>query len=139
MSMKAKALVIRQPWAALVVTGAKDVENRTWTTEYRGPLAIIASATRDAHAYDAANATIDGLKGLDLIRWCDATSGLAYDIAIQRGGLVGVVDLVDIVTDHPSPWAMPGLHHWVLANARACSFVPMKGRLGLFEIGEINV
>lgn len=25
-----KALTLRQPWASLIVTGAKDVENRTW-------------------------------------------------------------------------------------------------------------
>jgi hypothetical protein len=37
-----KALSIRQPWAHLIVAGIKQIENRTWTTRYRGPLLIHA-------------------------------------------------------------------------------------------------
>ena len=39
-----KVIVIRQPWAWLIVNGYKDVENRTWVTRYRGMLLIQASA-----------------------------------------------------------------------------------------------
>jgi len=39
-----KVLVIRQPWAWLIVHGYKDIENRTWKTRYRGALLIQASA-----------------------------------------------------------------------------------------------
>jgi len=41
-----KIISIRQPWAALIVSGIKDVENRTWPTRYRGQLLIHASRTR---------------------------------------------------------------------------------------------
>ena len=37
-----KAITISQPWAHLIVRGEKRVENRTWPTEHRGPLAIHA-------------------------------------------------------------------------------------------------
>ena len=37
-----KALSIRQPWAELIVAGLKDIENRTWRTDYRGPVLIHA-------------------------------------------------------------------------------------------------
>lgn len=37
-----KALTISQPWANLIASGLKFVENRTWATSYRGPLAIHA-------------------------------------------------------------------------------------------------
>ena len=37
-----KALSVRQPWAELIVAGLKDVENRTWRTDYRGPVLIHA-------------------------------------------------------------------------------------------------
>ncbi len=37
-----KALTISQPWANLIASGLKFVENRTWPTSYRGPLAIHA-------------------------------------------------------------------------------------------------
>lgn len=37
-----KALTISQPFASLIASGEKWVENRTWETDYRGPLAIHA-------------------------------------------------------------------------------------------------
>jgi hypothetical protein len=40
--MAVKALTIFQPFAAMIATGAKFVENRSWETRYRGPLAIHA-------------------------------------------------------------------------------------------------
>jgi ASCH domain len=30
------ALSVRQPWAWAIVSGYKDVENRSWPTNYRG-------------------------------------------------------------------------------------------------------
>lgn len=38
-----KCLSLWQPWATLVVIGAKRIETRGWSTRYRGPLAIHAS------------------------------------------------------------------------------------------------
>src|SRR5829696_4018568 len=38
-----KALTLTQPWATLVATGLKKVETRSWTTRYRGSLAIHAA------------------------------------------------------------------------------------------------
>jgi activating signal cointegrator 1 len=37
-----KALTISQPYASLIASGEKWVENRTWPTKYRGDLAIHA-------------------------------------------------------------------------------------------------
>lgn len=37
-----KALTISQPFASLIADGHKWIENRTWPTSYRGPLAIHA-------------------------------------------------------------------------------------------------
>lgn len=41
------ALTIKQPWAALIIAGIKDVENRSWTTPHRGLLLIHAGITDD--------------------------------------------------------------------------------------------
>ena len=38
----AKALTIKQPYASLIVEGIKDIENRTWKTNYRGRILIHA-------------------------------------------------------------------------------------------------
>lgn len=39
-----KAISIRQPWAALIGDGHKDIEFRSWSTSHRGPLLICAGA-----------------------------------------------------------------------------------------------
>lgn len=41
-----KALTLWQPWASLVALGAKRIETRSWSTTYRGPLAIHAAARK---------------------------------------------------------------------------------------------
>ncbi len=38
-----KAITLHQPWATLVALGEKKIETRSWSTSYRGPLAIHAS------------------------------------------------------------------------------------------------
>jgi hypothetical protein len=114
-----KALSIRQPWAHLVVTGRKRVENRAWATRYRGPLIIHAG-----------------------VRWTDEPIDEIenrHDIRIPRdlprGGIVGLVDLVDIVRRSDDPY-FTGPLGWVFANARVLPFRPVVGRLGLFETDE---
>jgi hypothetical protein len=37
-----RILTLTQPWATLVATGAKRIETRSWSTAYRGPVAIHA-------------------------------------------------------------------------------------------------
>ena len=38
-----KAITLHQPWAQLVAIGAKTIETRSWSTNYRGQLAIHAA------------------------------------------------------------------------------------------------
>ena len=38
-----KALSLWQPWASAIACGSKTVETRSWSTKYRGPLAIHAA------------------------------------------------------------------------------------------------
>lgn len=38
-----KALTLTQPWATLIACGAKRIETRSWSTTYRGPIAIHAA------------------------------------------------------------------------------------------------
>lgn len=110
-----KALSIRQPWADLIVLGHKDVENRTWLTRYRGPLLIHASMTFD-----------HGCKGVVNRAW-------SQEGRYRYGGIVGIADLVDCVTESDSEW-FTGPYGFVLENARPLPFKLVKGRLGLFEV-----
>ncbi|MEO6071004.1 MAG: ASCH domain-containing protein [Chitinophagaceae bacterium] len=41
-----KAISLLQPWASLVIMGAKEWETRSWATRHRGPLLIHASAKK---------------------------------------------------------------------------------------------
>jgi activating signal cointegrator 1 len=42
-----KAITLHEPWAWAVLHGWKEVETRSWSTNYRGPLAIHAGKKRD--------------------------------------------------------------------------------------------
>lgn len=50
-----KALSLTQPWATLVATGAKQIETRSWSTKYRGPLYIHAAKGFPAYAREFAH------------------------------------------------------------------------------------
>lgn len=41
--VEVRVLSLLQPWASLLVFGEKQVETRSWKTDYRGPVAIHAS------------------------------------------------------------------------------------------------
>lgn len=133
MTKRPPALSILQPWATLIVVGAKDIENRTWATRYRGPLLVHAGKKLDADTFDGARAMMNHAEdnGVD-VKGKLAAANIVKVRDCLRGGIVGCVDLVDIVRDHASPWAVPGCFHWVLANPRALPFTPCKGALGLF-------
>ena len=115
-----KALSVRQPWAHLIVSGNKDVENRTWRTSYRGSLLILASKTvdRDACAYFAREYR---------------KAGFDWPSALPTGGIVGIVNLVNCVTESDSDW-FDGPIGWLLEDARELPFTPWRGRLGLFDV-----
>jgi hypothetical protein len=106
-------LTVRQPWASLIVDGIKDVENRSWSTDYRGRLWIHAGASRVDDEPDYRELAADA----------------------PRGVVLGSVTLVDVVRDARSPWAMSGQCHWLLAGAtRLKVAVPANGRLGLWPL-----
>jgi hypothetical protein len=46
------ALTLTQPWATLVALGAKTIETRSWSTAYRGPIAIHAAKGFPGEARD---------------------------------------------------------------------------------------
>jgi hypothetical protein len=120
-----RALSIKQPWLAAILSGWKPVENRTWDTSYRGPLLLHASARIDPD-------------GFDVIRRMDYRPPAKPPVA----AILGVAELVDVCDavwgDRPGfcscgPWAMFGQYHWRLATVRTFTNpVPAKGALGLW-------
>src|SRR5205807_113707 len=86
---KLRALSLRQPWAWLVVNGYKDIENRSWRTNHRGPLLIHASQSR-ADFTPEKLAVIEQKYGVD-VPW-----------KVEFGGMVGDIDVLDCAKKHSS-------------------------------------
>lgn len=112
-----KAISIRQPWAWLIVRGEKDIENRTWRTNFRGRVFVHAAQKIDWKA----------VKELGIKKeWWPVFERLS-------GGIVGEVEIVDCVTSHRSVW-FEGPFGFVLKNARPLEFLKMHGKLGFFDV-----
>lgn len=129
-----KALSIQQPWAWLIASGRKDIENRSWRTNYRGLFFIHAGKTQDVDAWDDLHREIHPVTGLrcPLI---DITGAPAE--GMQRGGIVGMAEIVDCVEDSNSEWFV-GKFGFLIRNATPVAFLPCKGALGFFtpKFGE---
>jgi hypothetical protein len=121
-----KALSIRQPWAWLILHAGKDIENRNW--QPRNP-ALRFRGTCLIHAGIAVQPIGDELRAC-----VKATSGvnLPRSDELQRGGIVGQVDVIDVVRQSSSPW-FQGPCGLVLVNAKPLPFRPCRGMLGFFN------
>lgn len=118
-----KILSVKQPWAWLIVHGLKDVENRSWSTPYRGIIYIHAGKTR---------MSLDDWQYLkDTCQINDHPVPKKYEIAY--GGIIGSVTLVNCVRESGSEW-FDGPIGWELQKPAPCRFIPMKGKLGLYEV-----
>lgn len=112
-----KIISVKQPWASLIVNGLKDIENRDWRTHHRGPVLIHASSRQDPEATDA-----------ELRR----RFGVGIPKHLPKGGVIGIVDIVDCVDDHHSKWFV-GKYGFVLRKPRRLKFQRWPGQLGVRE------
>ena len=148
-----KAITMKQPWASLIVHGIKDIENRSWRTNFRGRVLIHASGSH-------------GRKfSVDLT---DAQTKAAFATIAKEtmfgnmpfGAIIGSVEIVDCVINHPSIWAEktenytvsmnPKIHenitgkkvvyNWVLANPVLFKKpIPAKGKLSFWEYDGLSM
>lgn len=128
-----KALTICQPYAELIVRGEKRVENRTWSTPYRGPMYIHAGKSRAWFDDDA-----------DLIQMLGRMPPF--------GAVVGIVDLIDCVKasdvtmgdyNDKYPWLYEHEHAngpwcWILDKVMPIGPWPYRGAQGLFDINDLD-
>lgn len=134
-----KVITIQQPWASLIVLGAKKIETRSWATRYRGPILIHASAAMPK-----------------LNRELCATEAFATYLSnagpLPLGAIIGRAVLRMVYpTDHllscfrfsPSSYCphevnfgdySAGRYGWCLEDVvRFETPIPAKGQLGLWE------
>lgn len=143
-----RALTVRQPWATAINMWTKSVENRSWMTAHRGPIAIHAGGTWDrsatrAHTLTNAFARHSGASQT----YIDAVYRDGLDprdeVMFPRGVILAVADITGMhmcADGACSPWAMAGLWHWELSNVRPLPTpIRMTGRLGLWTLpADIN-
>jgi hypothetical protein len=120
-----KGLTICQPYAHLVEIGDKPIENRTWPTDYRGPLVIHAGKSKD---------WMDDADGYGL-----AEAGLAF------GAVVCIVDMVECLklkTLWPAKYRhleanehANGPYCHIYENVRRLADpIPWRGAQGLWDV-----
>lgn len=123
-----KALTVLQPWAALIMSGQKTVENRTWRTSHRGPLLIHAGASRLLLGAVATveppeeplvfGALLGTVELVECVRLADARTGLFKADWLEGPFTTG-------------PWC------WLLANPKPLRRpVPYRGRQMLFDVPD---
>lgn len=125
-------LSVRQPWASLLLSGEDWCENRSWMTDYRGPLWIHAAGK---------------VETAECERWGIDPRGL------MTSAVLGGVELLDIRDVDDLDAALPALmkaHHlnrqtgpefivgdycWIVGSPRQLKTpVPAKGKLGLWRL-----
>ena len=124
-----KVLTVKQPWAYLICSGIKDIEDRTWPTKFRGRVLIHASAKPANEPYMILNdeqhkAIEESGKEVDFLQ--------SYTNGSQ---IIGSVEIVDCVRSHSSIWAEKDVYNWVLANPILFEkpIINIKGKLGLWN------
>lgn len=150
-----KALSVKQPWASLIAHNIKNIENRTWKTNFRGRIYIHASG-KSVPDFSFNQQQHEALASVN-----------TDNINFVTSTIIGEVDIVDCVINHESIWAEKSLtkpniedyrddeggnielfkfnletyknskpiYNWVLANAVLYDepIFNVKGKLSLWE------
>jgi hypothetical protein len=147
-----KTLTLTQPWASLVAFGYKHIETRSWSTSYRGPLAIHAAK---GFPRDAKDLCVSYMVRHALGPHFGVTESGTLADQLPRGAVVAVCKLVDclptistgclggVFEDYPDLDTdterdfgnyEPNRFGWVLEDVkRIAQPIPAKGALGLWE------
>lgn len=133
-----KTLTLTQPWASLVAIEAQRIETRSWSTGYRGPLAIHAAKSFPREAANLCagtlfRATLQSAFGPDF-----------YPTDLPTGAIIAITGLVDCVLMTPEWIAtvgepersfgdyQPGRYAWLLGQIERLEPIPARGSLGLW-------
>ncbi len=147
-----KALTLTQPWASLVALGLKHIETRSWSTGYRGPLAIHAAK---GFPNDCKELCIEEpFRSVLLVAGIGGASELPRGEMIATAKLLGCVRIVhpraliaeahrtlmgrdfEPLTDQEMAFGdyTPGRYAWVIGEVQMLEDpIVVKGALGLWE------
>lgn len=135
-----KILSVKQPYAQLIVSGVKDVENRSRKTNYRGRIYIHASKSIHEHYLPFVNRYSGHLyyngSSHDAVD-CGNVDNSYFDSCVFSA-IIGHVDLVDCTFHHESKFGIAGYYKYVLANPvmYKVPILNVAGKLGIWEPDE---
>lgn len=125
-------LTVREPWATLIATGEKRVENRTWMPAvhqlYDGErLLIHAGLTIDYPAFTF----IVQMRGEEFAN--------RLSDSMRPGQVVAICSYFGADRRNVSIWDATGQWHWRLGNiTRFEGEVKLRGKQGLFHVDETS-
>lgn len=138
-----KALTICQPYAHLIATGEKWVENRTWQTSHRGSLVIHAGKSRKWLTPDSwenpdrcCGILVSEMAFGAFIAFCDLVACVSPASVRnrERDAMYALEEIgigVDEFLDHEHT---VGPYCFVLKNVRKFDPVPCRGMQGLWTV-----
>lgn len=107
-----RTISLRQPWAFLLCSGIKDIENRTWKLpeKYKGERVLIHASAKDAGNPQLLfnNEDFEAIAMHFHNKWQKnvISEGELWDeIYRHRASIIGSVRFVDCTINHPSIWA----------------------------------
>ncbi len=123
------ALSVRQPWAFAILHLGKHLENRGPVAIQRGGMkrariCLHAAQGMTREEYENALKTFERA-GVPREKW-------PLPDALPRGGLVGVMTIVDVINKSTSPWFF-GPKALVIEDPVAIDPIPCSGALGYFK------
>lgn len=129
-----KTLSVIQPWATLICSGIKDVENRTWAPpmDAVGQKLLIHASSKSFSPSVFLNLPFEWLSEL--------TNAIKYGWVpspeeIPTGAIIGYVDLVGYAPLTNSLWdGGEDCIKWIFENAYVFDKpIPAKGKLGIYD------
>lgn len=103
-TFRGKGLTFVQPWATAVAFAGKDIENRSWRTHYRGPLAVHAGGLSPGDVLEELLRAERGGPLRPLSHWvCRGRRRYAWRVVrFDQAAAEGVVDFT-----HEREWRSP--------------------------------
>jgi len=140
--MSLPCLVVKQPGASLVITGQKPLENRgkPWPKTIKLPATLLIMAGKGQWSEEEVESQEAGLLSV-MSREDMAKMILGMRLgAMSQGAILGTVRVTGCITDSDSPWAIPGQHHYLLADPKPFDKpIPYPaGRLGVFQAPDVE-
>lgn len=129
-----KVLSIKEPYATLIMTKDKQIETRSFKTNYRGELYIHASGkTLSKEAWN----------NHDLKKWMEnRTFNFGYIIckATLKDCIYMDEDFIEQIKKNPKEYQLGlyevGRYAWILENIEPIPKIPAKGRLNIWNYKE---